>query len=108
MAVFNTSQSPSQNVVIQGGVTPTIANVVCTLANTEYSYTLPTGTSKFKLQARGVTTTKLGTSIGTSGTTYFTIGAGNTYEDDGLTTAATLYFQCTQAAQVIEIISWTT
>lgn len=95
---------------IEGANSMTIYNTTMTLADTEYSRALPTGTKKFMVKNRGLYDIKLTFSAGASGTTYITIPAGmNYWEDltDLLASNRTLYFQCATAAQVCEIIAWT-
>ena len=90
------------------GGKPTIANVSMATANTEYSYTLPTGANKvmMKLRDPGVDW-KFTFVLGGSGTTYVTIpqGAVKTLADvKG--TGLVLYFQATSDTQVMEIEIW--
>jgi len=103
----------SINVVanITGGVitSPTIANVSILLANTEYSYTLPTGTKKIILKVRdGMSKTKLSFISGTSGTNYVTVTPGTSWSVEGISSLAgfTLYFQTSKSDQVMEILTW--
>ncbi len=109
MAVFAPSgPAPLSTVSLQGAQSPTIANVVCILANTEYSYTLPPTTKQFEIGPRGVSTLKFAVISGASGTTYVTIGSGDTRKFDAisLTLGLTVYFQSTKAGETVEIISW--
>lgn len=87
---------------------PTIANVDITLANTEYSYTLPTGTSRFEIKLRsiGVPLKICFVSAG-SGTTYKNLPAGQSYREDSIKAGSNiLYFQATSGSQVAEILTW--
>ena len=83
-----------------------LVNKTMTLADTEYSQTLPEGTAKFMVQNRGQYDTKLSFSTTQSATNYITIKAGMVYYEDLINTSRTLYFQCAQAAQVLEILIW--
>jgi hypothetical protein len=83
-----------------------LVNKTMTLADTEYSQALPTGTTKFLVQNRGLYDTKLSFNSNQSGTNYITIKAGQVYYEDFVDTSRTLYFQCPTAAQVLEIIIW--
>lgn len=86
---------------------PTIKNVTMTNVNTEYSYTLPTGTKMFRVKLRGVgAPMKMAIDEGESGTTYMTIDNGKTQEELVKGGGATLYFQSPTANQVAEIISF--
>lgn len=87
---------------------PTIANVTITLANTEYSYTLPAGTTRFlfKLRSSGVPA-KICFVSGVSGITYRNLSNGKTYEEKDIKKGDNiLYFQAPSANQTAEIISW--
>lgn len=112
LAVFNTSQITSNGgggttpVEIVGASTFTVTNVTCTLANTEYSFTLPVDTKKFKLRARGLSRIQIADITGNTSTTYFTIWPGDCYEDDLITSSAVIYFETSKAAEIIEIITW--
>jgi hypothetical protein len=87
----------------------TIANVAVTLANTEYSYTFPTGTKNFLLRDRDADSKlRIAYALGDTGTTYFTNYPGNIYTSDNLATTSgfTIYFRSNKANRVIEILSW--
>lgn len=88
--------------------TPTLANETATLANTEYSYSLPVGTKFFKLKSRTVSDIKLAYTATESGTNYTSICYGFEYESPPfeIDTSITIYFQATVANTVIEIESW--
>ena len=85
----------------------TIANVDITLANTEYSYALPSGVRRFKIKLRNVGyPLQLCVISGESNTTYYNIAQGKTHEEKDIKgTGITLYFRTTAASQVAEIIS---
>jgi hypothetical protein len=88
------------------GLDVRLVNKTMTLADTEYNQALPTGTTKFLVQNRGLYDTKLSFNSGQSGANYITIKAGQVYYEDLVDTSRTLYFQCPTAAQVLEIIIW--
>lgn len=101
----------SINVVTSGGSTntPTIANVIITLANTEYSYAFPTGTKQFTIKDReGNAKTNIAYTSGNSGTLFETIGMGVKHEVNSLSTLVgfTVYFQSSKANRTLEIVSW--
>lgn len=87
---------------------PTIANVDITLANTEYSYTLPTGTTRFEIKIRnGGIPLKICFVSGASGTIYKNLPAGEAYQEEEIKAGSNiLYFQSATASQVAEILSW--
>ena len=84
----------------------TLYNKTMTLADTEYSQTLPYGTVKLMVQNRGAYDTKLSFAPTTSGTNYISIKNGGIYYEDLVETSRTLYFQCPQAGQVLELLVW--
>ena len=86
---------------------PTIVNVDITLANTEYSYTLPAKTRKFTIKLRDPGyPLKLAIVESGSGTTYVNIPQGGTHMEDDIKVPLTLYFQSITGSMVAEIISW--
>ena len=87
------------------GSTPTIYNVTMTLANTEYSQAIPSGTKSITVQCRGLYDVKV--AWVTAASAYLTIKSGFNYGEDRFNmTGATLYFQCGTAAQLLEIICY--
>lgn len=85
-----------------------IYNLTLTNADTEYSQALPENTFKVMIKARSTTAAmKLSYTSGESGTTYFTIPAGQTYWDDNINTSQTVYLQSPTAGTVAEIMAWT-
>ena len=86
----------------------TIANVSVTLADTEYSYTLPDHTKKFTIKLRDIgAPLQICFVSGNSNTTYMNIGNGKSYTEDHIKGKGNiLYFRSTVADQVAEIISW--
>jgi len=89
---------------------PMVANQTLTVADTEYSYTLPNDTRSFFLRARNNRKIQVAFEEGTSGSTYFSVGEGITYYEDELYVSGgkpvTLYFQCAIAGEVLEIVLW--
>ena len=81
-----------------------------TAADTEYSYTFPIGTVSIQLKSRSGTRIKLAWTSGASGTTYFSVGEGASYAEDGLNIAGrdalSIYAQCAVAGEVLELVSW--
>jgi hypothetical protein len=97
----------SINIAGTGVVTPTIANQITTLANTEYSYTFPANTKRFSLRTRGNAKLQISFVSGQSGTNFLTVFAGTKYEEIGLNAPSiTAYFQSNKAGEVVEILSW--
>jgi len=87
---------------------PTIKNVDIVDANTEYSYTLPDGTSRFEMKVRnlGIPLKICFVSAG-SGITYYNLPASQSYREDNIKRGSNiLYFQAATASQVLEIMSW--
>lgn len=87
---------------------PTIANVAMTSANTEYSYAIPAGTSRYEIKLRALNALlKLAFISGESGTTYITIPYGASYvENDVKGGPITLYLQSPTASMTAEIKTW--
>ncbi len=89
------------------GSSPAIFNVTMTLANTEYSQAIPSGTKAITVQNRGLYDTKIAWTVAQSGTNFLTIKAGfNYFEEQFNLTGKTLYAQCATAAQVLEIMCY--
>lgn len=93
--------------VLQGG-TPTTAKVEALVADTEYSYTFPTGTRRFKLLSTTCADIKIGTAAGNIALDdYWPVDAGNVYEEDFLNLSGlTLYLTSSKDNDIIRIISW--
>lgn len=92
---------------VQESQSPVIYNVTVLLPNIEVVQLLNDSTKSFSIRVRGVSKLQLAFVAGQSGTKYITIGAGCTYIADGLNFSGSLYFQTTQASQVVEILEWT-
>lgn len=87
--------------------TPTIFNLSALLANTEYSYAIPSNTRKIQVKVRGLATVQFSFTVNESNTTFITIPTGTVYTDDNLDlTGKTLYLRTNKASQIIEILSW--
>lgn len=86
---------------------PTIENISVIAANTEQSHSLPANTKRFTLKNRGNGLLKLSYQSGQSGTTWYSVEPGTTYgESEIRKDTLTFYFQSSNAADVLEIISW--
>ncbi|RPI64645.1 MAG: hypothetical protein EHM48_00395 [Planctomycetaceae bacterium] len=90
--------------------TPTVYNIVLTLADTEYSQALPAGTRKFAFRARTFVDARYAFVTGKVATPtapYCTLKAGAENAIDGVNlAAATLYLASGTAGTVIEIEVW--
>lgn len=88
--------------------TPTVVNILVPTANSEQSYTFPTGTKMFRLSVRQGARLQLSFSAGTSGTDFITRFPGFTYESPSIPLDAviTVYFQCSKNSQTVEVESW--
>jgi hypothetical protein len=88
--------------------TPTIANIVAVLANTEYSYALPLNTTRYSVMARGMGRLQVAFAPGDTSTNFITVTPGaKLREECASTISIILHFQSTKAGEVIEILSWT-
>lgn len=87
---------------------PTIANVAMTLADTEYSYTLPAGTKSFRFKLRDPgADCKIAFVAAGSPTTYMNLPGGRSYAEDAIKPGgAAIYFQSPTASMVAEIMTW--
>lgn len=78
-----------------------------TSADTEYSYTFPTGTRAFRIKLRALNALlKIAFASGESGSSYITVPYGDFLEMKAKVGGATIYFQSPTAAQVSEIKTW--
>lgn len=92
------------------GVSPNIVNSLATLANTEYSISLPDGTKKFTMKSRDYNTDiQFSYTATESGTTFITIPRCNEYENNNLLLDGTIniYYQVTKPNVTIEVEYWT-
>lgn len=86
---------------------PTIANTAMTSANTEYSYTFPAGTRRFRIKLRALNALlKIAFVSGESGSNYITVPYGDDLEMRAKIGGSTIYFQSPTASQVAEIETW--
>jgi hypothetical protein len=103
--VASTSVDINENIV-EYAMTPTLYNITCTVANTEYSRAILADTKKFTIKARGGSLKVCFTS-GQSGTTYILLTDGQGWSEDNLRlTGKTFYFQSPTAGAIAEIIGW--
>lgn len=92
--------------VVEVATGPTVYNIPCTLASTEYSQALPNGTRKFSIKPRGGDL-KVCFSNGQSGATYIMLIDGQALcEDNVRLSGKTLYFQSPEAGTVVEVLAW--
>ena len=103
---INPDGSIDANIVSDTISIPVITNFNALLANTEYNYTFPVNTKKFKFKARGNSKIQFSFTNGQSSTQYITIYPGGIYEETGLGSTVTIYFQTSKANEIVEILSW--
>jgi len=86
-------------------------NITMTNADTEYSQALPTNTKIIQFQCRGDYDVRYAFTTGKVATPtapYFTLKAGCTAQEDSISLSGkTIYFACSTAAQVIELLVFT-
>ncbi len=101
-ASLHAQATPEDQIVDQ----PVIKNVTCTLANTEYSQVIPTGTKKFLLKTRAASDLKFTFVASGSGSLYATIpaGSGGLWIDTSKMRGLTVYFQTPTAGEIVEMI----
>jgi hypothetical protein len=92
--------------------TPTVYNVTCTLANTEYSQALPANCRMFEFQARTDVDIRFAFVTGKVATPtapYMSLKAADYYWSPAINQGAslsTLYVGSSTAGTVVEIIAW--
>lgn len=84
--------------------TPTIYNVACPIAGQEYSQALPANTKGFLLKARG--NSKILFAYSSGATSQLTIFPGAVFEDDNFYTSKTIYFICSKADEIVEVVTY--
>lgn len=112
--IINIPAIPTNSTIVGGSLsatidkvtTPVIANVTASVADTEYSYALPSGTTKFLLRSRSNSKLQLTYTAGQTATTFITVYGF--YEVSNLDSALsfTIYFEASQNGTVVEIVSW--
>lgn len=85
----------------------TVFNVAAATASTEYSQALPANTKRFILRARNRSQIQIAYTSGQSGTTYVTLRPGAVFEDNSFYLTQTIYFQCSQGGETVEIVAYT-
>lgn len=96
-----------EEAVVEVATGPTLYNVDCAVADTEYSQALPAGTRKFTIKARGGDL-KVCFTNGQSGATYILLTDGQSMTEDNVSlTGKTLYFESPTAGTDAEILAWT-
>lgn len=87
--------------------TPIIENIAIAAANIEQSHSLPNNSKRFTIKNRGTGLIKLAYIAATSGSTYFSIEPGTTYDESEIRKETlTFYFQSPTPGDILEIISW--
>lgn len=86
--------------------TPTIEHFELPVQNTEYSFTLPTGTKRFIIKNIENGLIKLAVVSGQSNTLYWPIEPGTTYNEAELGTVPVFFVQSPSNNQKIAIFSW--
>lgn len=88
--------------------TPFVVNVPMPLKDTEYSYALEANTKQIMFKTRENSLLKFSFQINESNTNYITVPPGSSYTLEGIDPqiAITVYFQASNDAETLEIISW--
>lgn len=89
--------------------TPTISHQTAALADTEYSYALPSGTRQYEVYSLKRGTLKLAYVATESGTNFIKATPGNKLKETRVnpSSSLTLYFQSNKTNDTIIIYSWT-
>lgn len=106
--------TPRITVEVDGGslgiaAMPVVSAIPIAAANVEQSFSLPTGTKAFEVNARLNNPIHLAYAAGESdpGGNFILVPPGGTYNKDGLKVASlTLYFQCANPSEVVQITAW--
>jgi hypothetical protein len=79
-----------------------------TTAGTEYTATLPTGTTQFEIRSRLYGKLQFSYTSGQSATVFRTLPQGCAYSETGLLLVAPLaiYVQSTKDNDILEVVSW--
>lgn len=94
------------NITGSSDTTATIYNVSAVTSGTEYSQALPANTKGFIIRSRGKSKIQLAYTSGASGTTFITIPGAASFEDENFYTSQTLYFQCDNNNETVEILAF--
>jgi len=90
---------------------PAIYNIAIANANTEYGQILPSGTKRFSVHTRDGSSFRLAFETGKVAAPtepYLTIPSNSTYYEDSIKAESlTVYFACSSADKVVEIVTWT-
>lgn len=99
------------SISVSNAQTPTVDTLSMPAANTEYFYTLPTGTKQFSIKVRGPRTLlKVAFNSGDIALgTYFTVNSGKSYNQKSVNINSNLpiYFEAGKSNTTIEILYWT-
>jgi hypothetical protein len=110
MTILGGTGSPQ--ISISGGLTPVstpvIYNVLLTLAATEYSLSIPSGTKRLTVRNRNGHVTRLAYTAGGTTSAWLTIDPGADYSEvDLVVTSLTVYLQAPSAAgTTVEVTVW--
>jgi hypothetical protein len=92
---------------VQPATTPTIYNVTCTVASTEYSQSLPSNCKAFTIGIRSkIATHTWQLKFSAGGTAFYFKGSESYFESNILLASQTLYFQSDYAGDIIQIIAY--
>lgn len=87
--------------------TPSLFNVVCPTAGTEYSQLIPNNTTQLQLKVRNNAKLQLAWIPGTTMTNFLTLTPGMIYVLESVKlTSKTVYFTSSKDDTVVEILSW--
>lgn len=105
---FTSSQQPLSNVRILQGSTPTTAKVDMPVSGTEYSYTFPQNTRRFRIVSETCADLKVGTAAGNiAADNYWPVSAGSELSEEFLNLSGlTLYFTSNKDNDVVRVLSW--
>lgn len=83
-----------------------VMNIPAALANTEYSFNLPTKTKRFVMRSRNRGILQFTNLSGQTNATFMTLKGSAVYTDTNFYENLTLYFRTSKAGDVIEVIAY--
>jgi hypothetical protein len=98
----------SINISLTAKSTPTILTVPAALANTEYSFVIPSGTKEYRFRNRDNSRIQYSFVSGTTNTVYLTVKPGNIEVEKNLQLSSnlTIYFRTPKSNQNLELLLW--
>jgi hypothetical protein len=85
----------------------TVQNIVLTNAGQEYQVNIPVNASAVSIRSRNNQDFQVSSTQGGSGTTFFTVKAGQVYHENSILSGGqVLYVQTQSAGDTLEVLYW--